>query len=370
MKNPLRIEDYCRRKIPVNHPIRGEFFRDQTAIIHSMPFRRLKHKTQVFFSPENDHVCTRIEHVLHVSTIAATICKGLNNYGWELNTEMAYAIGLGHDLGHSPFGHIGETVLNNKVSGTFRFIHEVHSLRIVDLLSNEGEGLNLTYGVRDGIINHNGEILQQYLKPSMVINNLEKISDRKCIASSYEGCIVRFSDKIAYLGRDIEDALIADFIKKEDIPEIIRDEIGSTNGEMINKMVLDIINSSKDSDQIQFSNEMFGKIRILQEFNYEAIYKHPVIIRYQKLGERILEELFDYFLDLYTDLGNNFRKYEERDLEVERNFGSYVQRYVSVYEKEGFIPKRIVCDFIAGMTDNFALESYKQIKLPKPIKFK
>ena len=120
MRNPLTPEDYKKRSIIKEHPIRGEFFRDQTAIIHSMPFRRLKHKTQVFFAPENDHVCTRIEHVMHVATIGATICKGLNNFGWELNPEMAYAIGLGHDLGHAPFGHAGETALNRKLNCDFK----------------------------------------------------------------------------------------------------------------------------------------------------------------------------------------------------------------------------------------------------------
>lgn len=234
MKNPLSPETYKIRLNEKDYPIRGDYFRDQTAIIHSMPFRRLKHKTQVFFAPENDHVCTRIEHVLHVATIAATICKGLNNKGWDLNPEMAYAIGLGHDLGHSPFGHAGETALNRKLNSDFKFIHEVHGLRVVDKLCNDGNGLNLTYGVRDGIINHNGEILQQSLKPNEEKNNIESIHDRKSIATSYEGCIVRFSDKIAYLGRDIEDALIADFITLNEIPEKIREEVGSSNGEIIN----------------------------------------------------------------------------------------------------------------------------------------
>jgi len=369
MKNPLSEEEYCKRKIETNHPIRGEYFRDQTAIIHSMPFRRLKHKTQVFFAPENDHVCTRIEHVLHVATIGASICKGLNNSGWELNSEMAYAIGLGHDLGHSPFGHAGETALNRKLNGEFKFIHEINSLRIVDFLSNGGNGLNLTYGVRDGIINHNGKVLQRSLKPYENVNELEKIKDRKSIASSYEGCIVRFADKVAYLGRDIEDALIADFISINDIPEKIRTEIGSSNGEIIDKLVIDIITNSKNTDEIKFSDEMYEKIDILQKFNYKYIYNHPTILKYSKMGENILEELFDYLLDLYNNFGQLYRKYEERDLDIDNKFGIYLQRYKLVYEKEGFIPNRIVCDYIAGMTDGFALEAYKQIKLPQSIKF-
>jgi dGTPase len=369
MENPLSEEIYQHRKVEKLHPVRGEYFRDQTAIIHSMAFRRLKHKTQVFFAPENDHVCTRIEHVLHVATIGATICKGLNNNGWNLNSEMAYAIGLGHDLGHAPFGHAGEVALNKKLGGDFEFIHEVNSLRIVDLLSNEGNGLNLTYGVRDGIINHNGEIILQSLKPNNQINNLELIKDRKSIASSYEGCIVRFSDKIAYLGRDIEDALIAGFIKIQDIPEKIRNEIGTSNGEIIDTLILDMIKTSKDSDEIMFSDEMFEKLKILQDFNYKHIYNHPTILKYKIKGENILGEIFDYLLDLYTNNGQKFEDYESKELDIDKKFGLYLKKYNSVYEKEGFIPKRIVCDYVAGMTDGYAFEVYKQIKIPNPIRF-
>ena len=370
MKNPLSFEEYTFRKEHKEYPIRGDFFRDQTAIIHSMPFRRLKHKTQVFFSPENDHVCTRIEHVLHVATIGATICKGLNNKGWDLNQEMAYAIGLGHDLGHSPFGHAGETALNRKLNTDFKFIHEVHSLRVVDKLCNNGKGLNLTYGVRDGIINHNGESLQQSLKPTSIKNKLEEIHDRKSLASSFEGCIVRFADKIAYLGRDIEDALIADFITLKQIPEKIRDDVGSTNGEIINNLIIDVITTSEKLDEIKLSDEMFEKVSLLQEFNYKNIYGHPIINRYKKMGENILEELFDFLLELYSENGQVLEKYTRTDLELVKHFGGYVNNYRNVYESEGYIPKIIVCDFIAGMTDSYALNAFKQIKIPKPIKFK
>lgn len=370
MRNPLPDDVYLHRKVNRQYDIRGEYFRDQTAIIHSMPFRRLKHKTQVFFTPENDHVCTRIEHVLHVATIGATICKGLNNEGWNLIPDMAYAIGLGHDIGHSPFGHAGETALNRKLTGDYKFIHEVNGLRIVDILSNNGLGLNLTYGVRDGIINHNGEILQQSLKPTTKINDLDKIKDRKSIASSYEGCIVRFSDKIAYLGRDIEDALIAGFISDNDIPEKIRSEVGITNGEIIDKLILDIITSSKDGEEIKFSDEMFEKIKILQDFNYQYIYKHDIILNYQNKCQKIIEELFDYLLDLYNTIGLMFGKYSERVIEIDRKFGNYLEKNKNIYEKEGLVPYIIVSDYIAGMTDGYALDCYKQIKIPKSIKFK
>lgn len=367
MKNPLPEEEYKKRKREKDYSPRSDYFRDQTAIIHSMPFRRLKHKTQVFFSPENDHVCTRIEHVLHVATIGATICKGLNNKGWELNPEMAYAIGLGHDLGHAPFGHAGEDALSRKLGK--KFIHEVHGLRTVDKLCYNGKGLNLTYGVRDGIITHNGEKLQKELKPVEKINDLEKINDRESLPASYEGCIVRFSDVIAYLGRDIEDAYLANIITLEDIPEKIRKEVGKTNGDIIDHLVNDIIRTSKESDSIMMSDDMFEKVQILQEFNKEKIYYHPIISNYRKMGENIIEELFDYLLEKYNNNGKDYKKYKESELDLDRQFGNYIERYEDLYNNEGNIPKVIVCDYIAGMTDNYALNAMEQIKIPKPISF-
>jgi dGTPase len=370
MENPLSQETYETRTEEKTHPIRGEFFRDQTAIIHSMPFRRLKHKTQVFFAPENDHVCTRIEHVMHVATIGATICKGLNKYGWNLNSEMAFAIGLGHDLGHAPFGHAGETALNRKLNGDYKFIHEVNSYRVVEYLANGGTGLNLTYGVKDGIINHNGESFEQFLKPTTQKNDLEKILDRKSISSSYEGCIVRFSDKIAYLGRDIEDALIADIIEINEVPEKIRNEVGETNGQIIDMLVRDLIENSKDSDKINFSDELFEKLVILKNFNYRNIYLHPIIMHYRKMGEKILEELFDYLLDIHSKYGENYYKYQESKILLVNRFGRYIERMREFYHNHGNVPKIIICDYIAGMTDNFALEAMRQIKIPEPLRFK
>lgn len=368
MKNPLSEADYLKRNVEKEYPIRGDFFRDQTAIIHSMPFRRLKHKTQVFFSPENDHVCTRIEHVMHVATIGATICKGLIKQGWELNVEMAFAMGLGHDLGHAPFGHAGETALNRKLKSDFKFVHEVNSFRVVQYLANYGKGLNLTYGVKDGIINHNGEKFVQYLEPSPVKNDLDKIVDRNSIASSYEGIIIRFSDIISYLGRDIEDAVVAKFITLSDVPEAIRDSIGKSNGDIISALVIDLINHSKDSDKIGFSDEMFEKLKILKMFNYKHIYLHPSIMKYRNKGEAILEELFDYLLNLYDNFGQDYEQYSHGNSPLSTYFGSYLIKMKELYDNENNIPKRIVTDYIAGMTDNYALEAYKSIKLPIPIK--
>jgi dGTPase len=369
MNNPLDNKIYEERTISKEYPIRGEFFRDQTAIIHSMPFRRLKHKTQVFFSPENDHVCTRIEHVMHVATIAASICKGLNKNGWSLNEEMAFAIGLGHDVGHAPFGHAGENALNKKLNGDFKFVHEVNSYRVVEYLANEGKGLNLTYGVKDGIINHNGEKILQYIIPNNEKNNLDEIKDRNKIACSYEGVIVRFSDVIAYLGRDIEDAILAKLISIKDVPNKIKKELGNTNGEIINTLIENLIENSKDKNKIGFSNEKFEMIERLRKFNYEKIYNHDTIVSYRTKGEEIIGELFDFFLELYNENGQDYQKYESSRMEACEKFGRYLSKMKDFYDKEKNIPKRIVCDYIAGMTDNYTLEVYRSVKLPTPIKF-
>ena len=368
-KNPLSNDIYLKRTTYREPDIRGDYFRDQTAIIHSMPFRRLKHKTQVFFAPQNDHVCTRIEHVMHVATIAATICKGLNSYGWNLDTELAYAIGLGHDIGHPPFGHAGEEVLDKKLGGNFSFVHEVNSYRVVEHLTNNGRGLNLTYAVKDGIICHNGENYEKSLKPVNNQNELEKIKDRKCIPTSYEGCITRFADKIAYLGRDIEDAIIANFINIQDVPSIISNELGNKNGEIINNLVIDIIESSKDSDKICFSDEKFELLIKLKEFNYEQIYNHKKISYYIIFCQRIINSLFDYLSELYNKFGSNYERYYEQNINLDNAFGKYLEDMDEFYSNEKTPAERIITDYISGMTDLYALECMKQISIPKPIDF-
>ena len=220
--NRISSEELEKRTTPREADIRGCYYRDQTAILHSKPFRRLKYKTQVFFNPNDDHICTRIEHVLHVATISATICRGLKakkDAEWDLNEDLAYAISLGHDLGHTPFGHSGEAALSRNLGKGREFMHEVNSYRVVEKLVNGGQGLNLTYAVKDGIICHNGERFEQSITPDFTVKDLNAIHSRSFVPSTYEGAIVRFSDKIAYLGRDIEDAMVAGFIRKSDITE-------------------------------------------------------------------------------------------------------------------------------------------------------
>lgn len=369
MKNPFPTEIYTQRRHSKDFGVRGDFFRDQTAIIHSLPFRRLKHKTQVFFAPENDHVCTRIEHVLHVATIAATICKGLNAFGWELDIDMAYAMGLGHDLGHAPFGHAGEHALQKKLGNRNGFMHELNSYRIAEYLANHGNGMNLTFGVKDGIICHNGERDDKYLKPAEEPNDLDKITNRNNSPSSYEGCIMRFSDKIAYLGRDIEDALTAGYLKKDDIPTDIRNELGGTNGEIINTLVSDLIVFSSDKDIIGFSDEKYEFMTKLKKFNYQHIYNHPELTRYHEFCDKIISTLFDNFAELYEKHRNNFELYKENSLKINRAFGHYIESMHTFYKNENANVYRIVTDYIAGMTDLYALESMKQLSIPAPVNF-
>jgi dGTPase len=369
MTNPFPAEIYLARTKHRESDDRGDYFRDQTAIIHSTAFRRLKNKTQVFFAPENDHICTRIEHVLHVATIAATICKGLNKYGWELDIDMAYAIGMGHDLGHTPFGHAGEKALNKILGGNNAFVHEINSYRQVEYLANKGKGLNLCYGVKDGIICHNGEKDEQTLRPSIVLNVLDEIKNRKVISTSYEGCIMRFSDKIAYLGRDIEDAFVAGFISEKDIPTDVKSLLGDRNGRIINSLIVDIIENSKNSEHVAFSDKTYESVTKLKRFNYKMIYQHPDLQKYDRFCDNIIASLFSHLVNLIEKYKFDFPKYLESGIELDKNFGDYLDGMFNFYinSKDNYL--QIVTDYVSGMTDSFALDSIKQITIPKPIHF-
>jgi dGTPase len=369
MKNPFPEDVYSTRKQPRETDIRGCYFRDQTAIIHSTAFRRLKNKTQVFFAPDNDHICTRIEHVLHVATIARSICKGLIISGWELDIDMAYAIGLGHDLGHTPFGHAGEVALSQKLGSPTAFIHEINSYRQVEYLANKGKGLNLTFGVKDGILCHNGETDEQKLKPAERPNVLDEIKSRNVSPSSYEGCIMRFSDKIAYLGRDIEDALIAKFIKIEDIPQNVRNVLGDRNGQIIHTLIMDLIEHSKDKDYIGFSDETYQLLTELKAFNYKYIYNHPVLERYDEFCDRIIDNLFNHLTVLLTKYGRDYTAYTKTGIILDKEFGDYLDSMSDFYIGDQNKPEIIVTDYISGMTDVFALQSIKQITIPDSISF-
>jgi dGTPase len=372
MKNPISTEQYKTRSRYRESDIRGDFFRDQTAIIHSNPFRRLKHKTQVFFAPDNDHICTRIEHVLHVATISHSICKGLNRYGWELDADMAYAIGLGHDLGHTPFGHAGEKALDERlklINKDLFFIHEINSYRVVEYLANNGKGLNLTYGVKDGIICHNGEQDLHELRPDPNIKDLNKIKNRKVMPGSFEGCIVRLSDKIAYLGRDIEDAMVAKYITENDIPPIVRKVLGKKNGDIINRLVIDVIENSSKLNLIAFSDETSELVISLKDFNYKKIYNHPDLIRYDAFCRNIIFSLFDHLINLWGAYYTNFDAYNKTGIELDKHFGHYLKGMSAFYNFNDVEPYVFITDYISGMTDSFALEAIRQITIPPPIIF-
>jgi dGTPase len=367
MTNRLTEEQLTARAKTRDEDVRGPYFRDQTAIIHSMPFRRLKHKTQFLFAPENDHVCTRIEHVLHVATIAGTICRGLARMGWELDAEMAYAGGLGHDLGHAPFGHSGERELKGKM-GAFR--HEAHSLRVVDKLCADGKGLNLTFGVRDAILCHNGELFEQYLEPDgQYTDPAEKAGAGCSDPAAWESCAVRFADKIAYLGRDVEDALRARLISPADLPAEIGQELGQTNGQIINTLVLDVIENSAKAARMGFSDERFALISRLKDFNYERIYYHPRLMLYQQYCGKIIDGLFGHFLEGLHAMGRMPEEWRAQALPLDHAFGDYLERMATLYDEENAPYTRIVCDYVAGMTDNYALKCNMQLTQPEPIEF-
>lgn len=304
--------------------IRPAFQHDRDKIIHSKSFRRLKHKTQVFLSPSGDHYRTRLTHTLEVSQIARTIAKSL-----KLNEDLTEAIALGHDLGHTPFGHAGEDVLDKIYPGGFTHVEQ--SLRVADILEKNGEGLNLTYEVRDGILKHS--------KGSGQIFNDE--TDR---AATLEGQIVRIADSIAYVNHDIDDALRANIIKKSDLPKEPIEILGKTHAQRIDTMVKNIIFTSlKDNLKIiKMNNEVRQATENLRAYLYENVYNNEITHKEFDKASKILRELYDYYLKNPQEI------FENSTLDISDNK-----------------LERLVCDFIAGMTDRFALMTYEKLFLPQ-----
>ncbi len=341
----LREEKECE--------VRTAYERDRGRIIYSLPFRRLRHKTQVFFDPQNDHVCTRMEHVLYVSYLAETIGEALS-----LNTDLIGAIALGHDLGHAPFGHAGEEVLNRLLKdqdGGLTFSHEHHGLRVVDLLSeHKGDyGLNLTFEVRDGIASHCGERYHEFVLKPLADKREEDLAPgalRHDPPATLEGCVVRFTDRIAYVGRDIEDARRSGLLDFEDLPADIRSVLGHNNSQIVDTLVKDVIRNSLGQEAIIMSEKAGRALQRLIEINYDRIYQAPRVIRYERQAENTLEGLFDYYLDLA-------KKGEGDGSAPGRAFQDYRDRH----PERGAPPVRIVADYIAGMTDPFASRMFKSI---------
>ena len=311
--------------------IRTCFQRDRDRIIHSKSFRRLKHKTQVFLAPRGDHYRTRLTHVLEVSQIARTIARAL-----RLNEDLTEAIALGHDLGHTPFGHAGEDILREIHPGGFD--HYKQSLRVVDLLEKDGKGLNLTHEVRDGIVKHSkgkGLIIPE---------------SKADTAETLEGQVVRVSDIIAYVNHDIDDALRAGVLRKTDIPKDIIRTLGATHSERIDTMVKDVIYQSARSggEEIGMSEAVLSAVYMLRDFLFKRVYESEEIIREFKKAKKILRDLYDYYLEHAEEIVAAMPK-EEKNV----TSGTESNRHDRV------------CDFIAGMTDRFALMTYEKLFLPQ-----
>ena len=363
LRNMMNESEMIERERPREEDIRGSYYRDTTAIIHSSPFRRLKHKTQVFYAPSNDHICTRMEHVLHVASIASTICRPLG-----LDTELAWAIGMGPDLGHTPFGHTGEKIISSLSveRGLPPFEHEINSLRAVDFLSNNGSGLNLTYAVRDGIVSHNGESLNKRIIPTFKKKDMKSLASRSgLIPATYEGVVVRFSDTIAYLGRDFEDASRLGIVNSDDLPEIVKNRLGTTNSKIITALVNDLIQGADEEKGIGFSDYVFEAVESFSEFNYQNIYRSKIMNGYTEYFSRLINLIIDYLEKLYSSFGLEEEGYlEERNM-LAAGFYSHMKEMYPVYmEKEGS-DRRMIMDYVAGMTDNFCLDCANEILKPE-----
>ncbi len=341
--------------------IRGDYYRDTTAIIHSSPFRRLKHKTQVFFAPSNDHICTRMEHCLHVASIASTISRGLG-----LDGELAWAIGMGHDLGHTPFGHTGERIISSMMveKGYPPFQHEVNSLRVVDFLSGEGKGLNLTYAVRDGIVCHNGETMSQTIHPDFTVKDLSRITTRSgLVPATWEATAVRFSDAIAYLGRDFEDASRLGIVSPDELPSLVKERLGTTNSQIIDRLVEDLIFHS-DEKGISFSDEVFPAVQELVKFNYERIYRSKMLVGYEKYFSRLMRLIVKYLEELFAENDFDRKGYLEEHNMLAVAFFRHITEMRKAYEEHDGSYDLMVLDYVAGMSDNFCLDLADEILKP------
>jgi len=338
--------------------IRSDFERDTGRIIYSQAFRRLRHKTQVFFNPQNDHICSRIEHVIYVNYVATTIARALN-----LNLDLVQAISLGHDIGHSPFGHSGEKTLHACVSRLDKnlfFQHEMQSLRVADLLATRagkpGEGLNLSFEVRDGIVSHCGETYSEYkLFPDRTksTDSILSRSDGHAMPATLEGCVVRIADKIAYVGRDIEDAARAGILEFEDIPPAITSTLGVTNSQIIHTLVTDIIHNSLNKDSVILSDETGQAMEALLKENVRRIYQSDKIKKYETRVQTTVEGLFDAMISAMADP------------QKARASGNPVLEALAVFHESYPDPSasavQIITDYIAGMTDSYANKCYESI---------
>lgn len=371
--------------------MRSIFFRDYNRILHSKAYRRLKHKTQVFFATKNDHICTRMEHVTHVASVSETISGYLG-----LNTDLTRAIALGHDLGHAPFGHKGEVILKNLAKEYLHesFWHEQNSLWFIDKLetladqNGRMQNLALTYAVRDGIISHCGEVNENAIRPRNKAIDLYDIKRPNQFSPyTWEACVVKIADKISYLGRDIEDALALNILSKNHLKELklIVKKVGHESIREINNTVLmhdfikNLVSRSNPTDGIQFSEDYLLLINSVKSFNYKYIYNHPRLKYFHEYAELILTSTFTVLFQLfgsdniqaelkklaglYPELSSSFNDWLKNY--TEKNFGQgtlYEADMPAVYDVSKQAEyARCIIHYISSMTDNFAITIFNEI---------
>lgn len=304
-----KSRDAVRRVREDKCPLRTEYQRDRDRILHSKAFRRLKHKTQVYIAP-GDHYRTRMTHSLEVSQVARTIARAL-----ALNEELTEAIALGHDVGHTPFGHIGEFALRDLLG---HFNHNEQSLRVLDVLEKDGAGLNLTEAVRDGIVHHTGEVR----------------------AKTLEGQIVRYADRIAYLSHDFDDAMRAGMLTVADLPVRVRRELGTTHSGMITTMVTDVIAASADYASVRMTSEVEGVMDEFRTFMFAHVYQSPTLVPDRERGYHLVQELCKYYL-------------------------AHPDRLPAEHRRGDTVTETTVVDYIAGLTDHYAIRLYKERFIPR-----
>lgn len=369
--------------------IRSEFARDDTRILHSSAYRRMKHKTQVFFATRNDHICTRIEHVNHVASVSYTIANYLG-----LNTELTNAIAIGHDLGHAPFGHAGETILKSILADIDEmFWHERNSLRFVDkcetLPDSHGieHNLNLTYAVRDGIVCHCGEVDENSIFPRKYVLDLYSIKKaNQCSPFTWEGCIVKIADKISYLGRDIEDARLLKILTISEIKELVKigrafdrkvNEINTTL--LMHDLIIDLCKNSSPEKGISFSTKNLELINTLKQFNYKHIYQHDRLTSYKKYAQLVIESIYRVLINGYSEAETIRELGRYRDIYpvLSQSFIDWLYKYTAQGRKEMKNTKyqnevlynlenkkeyvQAIVDYISGMSDNFAIRIFNEI---------
>ena len=347
----------------VSNDFRTPFFRDIDRIIYTLAFTRYSDKTQVFSFKSNDHLTKRMIHVQYVSKIARTIGRAL-----ALNEDLIEASALGHDLGHTPFGHVGEEILN-KISldcGEGYFNHNIHSVRLLMDIENYGKGKDITLQTLDAIMCHNGELPQSEYHPvkktkeeflkEYKLSYKDKTIIKKLRPMTLEGCVVRISDLIAYLGRDIEDAMRLNIVSFKDIPDSIKKYLGNSNRDIVNSLINDVIENSLDKSYIKVSDEVYNAIVDLKDFNYKNIYAKAYTKEERISLERMLNTLFNCYM--------NDLKYNNKDSNIIK---SYLSNMSDEY-KNSNSHERIVIDYIAGMTDDYCRSEYnKYVKLGNTI---